>query len=215
MSKKSLILIGGGGHAISVIDTIELCHDFSIIGIIDLKDKIGELVLDYPVIGDDSNILEYITKKASFHISLGQIKSASIRIKYYNELTKLQANIPSIVSPLAYLSKHSTIQNGTILLNGSKVNASVSIGANNIINTNANIEHGAKIGNHCHISTNAVINGDCTIGNEVFIGSNAVLLQGISVADNVIVGAGSIVTKSLKKKGIYAGNPCRLIKEYE
>ena len=34
----------------------------------------------------------------------------------------------------------------------------------------------------------------------------------ISPCDNVVIGAGSVVTKSIDKPGIYAGNPAKLIR---
>lgn len=49
------------------------------------------------------------------------------------------------------------------------------------------------------------------IGNRVSIGSNATLLP-VSVCDGVVIGAGAVVTKDIKEKGIYAGNPARLLR---
>lgn len=50
------------------------------------------------------------------------------------------------------------------------------------------------------------------LGNNVSIGSNATLLP-VEVADGVVVGAGAVVTKDLLIKGIYAGNPARLLRK--
>ena len=50
------------------------------------------------------------------------------------------------------------------------------------------------------------------IGNNVSIGSNATILP-VSICDGVVIGAGSVVTKDITKKGIYAGDPARLIRE--
>jgi acetyltransferase-like isoleucine patch superfamily enzyme len=49
------------------------------------------------------------------------------------------------------------------------------------------------------------------IGNGVCIGTNATILP-VNIVDGVVVGAGAVVTKDLEKKGIYAGNPARLIR---
>ena len=50
-----------------------------------------------------------------------------------------------------------------------------------------------------------------TIGNRVSIGSNATILP-ISICDDVVIGAGAVVTKSIDKPGVYAGNPARLLR---
>ena len=49
------------------------------------------------------------------------------------------------------------------------------------------------------------------IGNKVNIGSNSTLLP-VDICDNVVIGAGSVVTKSIFKSGVYAGNPAKWIR---
>ncbi|MDD6056523.1 MAG: acyltransferase [Helicobacteraceae bacterium] len=50
------------------------------------------------------------------------------------------------------------------------------------------------------------------IGNSVSIGSNATIMP-VSICDGVVIGAGSVVTKDIVKKGVYAGNPAKLLRE--
>lgn len=52
--------------------------------------------------------------------------------------------------------------------------------------------------------------GRIVIGNDVSIGSGATILA-VTIADGCVIGAGSVVTKSLSEKGVYAGNPARLL----
>lgn len=53
--------------------------------------------------------------------------------------------------------------------------------------------------------------GRIVVGNDVSIGSGATILA-VTIADGVVIGAGSVVTKSLTEKGVYAGNPARLLR---
>ena len=53
--------------------------------------------------------------------------------------------------------------------------------------------------------------GHITIGNDVSIGSGATILA-VSICDGAVIGAGSVVTKSIVEKGVYAGNPARLMR---
>jgi acetyltransferase-like isoleucine patch superfamily enzyme len=50
------------------------------------------------------------------------------------------------------------------------------------------------------------------LGNHVSIGSNATVLP-VTVCDGVVIGAGAVVTRDIGQRGIYAGNPARLIRQ--
>lgn len=53
--------------------------------------------------------------------------------------------------------------------------------------------------------------GRITIGDGVSIGSGATILA-VSICDGCVIGAGSVVTKTITVKGVYAGNPARLLR---
>ncbi len=190
---EEIILIGGGGHCKSVIDVIEQEGQFAIVGIVDKPEFIGTNVLDYPVIGSDSD-LENLAKKYNYAlVTVGQIRSPEVRIKLFDIAKKAGFSLPRIISPRAYVSNHTCIGNGTVVMHDAFVNAGTSIGDNCIINSKALIEHDCKVSNHCHISTNAVINGGVTIEEGCFIGSGAVTNNSITVEKNSFIKAGSIV----------------------
>lgn len=54
-----------------------------------------------------------------------------------------------------------------------------------------------------------------TIGSDVFIGTRSIIMPGVHIGNRVIIGAGSVVTKSIPDGSIVAGNPARLIGQYE
>ena len=207
---KSLLLIGGGGHCKSVIGIAEKCG-FDILGIIDRPSEFGNKVLDYQVVGNDDDIVKYVDKVV-FHITVGFVKNADLRIKLFENVVKHNGKIVSIISPNSCVSKYSETGEGTAVLNFANINAGATIGKNVIINNFANIEHDVKIGDHTHISTGAMINGDCKIGNRCFIGSQAVIANGINICDDAIIGAGAVVVKDITQKGIYVGNPATKLK---
>jgi len=53
--------------------------------------------------------------------------------------------------------------------------------------------------------------GRTNISDNVTIGSNATILP-VSICEGVVIGAGSIVTKDITEKGVYAGNPARILR---
>jgi len=50
------------------------------------------------------------------------------------------------------------------------------------------------------------------IDDNVWIGCNVTILKGVNIHNGSIIAAGSIMTSSTTQKGIYAGNPAKLIK---
>lgn len=178
---KDIILIGGGGHCKSVIDVIEQESNFNIAGIIDKIEFVGQNVLGYKIIGSD-NDLSFLREKFSYaFITIGHIKTNSSRIKLFNLLKDLKFTLPTIISPLAYVSKHSTVGEGTIIMHNALINSNVKVGENCIINSKALVEHDVIVGNNCHISTGSVLNGGVIVKDNSFIGSNTSTKQGIEI----------------------------------
>ncbi|MGC8341024.1 acyltransferase [Pantoea ananatis] len=84
-----------------------------------------------------------------------------------------------------------------------------------------------SVGSYCFIGHNVTFANDLfrsgapdpsssswitiTLGDNVTIGSGATVLTPL-IASGSVIGAGSVVIKDIKKKGIYAGNPARLIR---
>lgn len=57
--------------------------------------------------------------------------------------------------------------------------------------------------------------GHIVIGNNVFVGYGSIILPNVTIGDNVVIGAGSVVTRDIPPNCIAAGNPCRVVGEYD
>jgi acetyltransferase-like isoleucine patch superfamily enzyme len=53
-----------------------------------------------------------------------------------------------------------------------------------------------------------------SIGDDVWIGANAVITAGVTIGKHAVVAAGSVVTKNVPDFAIAAGNPARILKQY-
>ena len=189
---KSIILIGGGGHCKSEIDVIEQEGRFAIAGIVDKPELLGSDVLGYKVIGNDSDLNDLVKKYPYALITVGQIRSPSLRIRLFNLAVKSGFIMPKIISPNAYVSKHSFIGSGVVIMHDVLINAGTTIGDNCIINSKVLIEHDCQIYEHCHISTNAVINGGVVVKSRCFVGSGAITRELITIEKNSFIKAGSL-----------------------
>jgi sugar O-acyltransferase (sialic acid O-acetyltransferase NeuD family) len=192
---KKIIIFGSGGHCKACIDVIETQKKFKIVGLVDNKKN---SLLKYRILASDKK-LKLISKKVRFAlIAVGHLKDSKIRENLYKKAKYFKFNFPTIISPLAYVSKHAIIGPGTIIMHGSIVNAGASVAENCIINTNSVIEHDVKIESHCHISTGVIVNGGAFIKKNTFIGSCAVINQNIIVGKNCFINANIFVEKDLK-----------------
>lgn len=188
---EEILLVGGGGHCKAVIDVIEQQNIYKIAGIIDKKELLGTKLFNYEFIGCDDDLDKLFFKYKNAVVTVGQIRSNEIRVKLFNRLKGIGYNLPTIISPLAYLSQHATIDEGSVVMHHALVNASAAVGKNCIINTKALIEHDVVIEDYCHISTGAVINGGTVVKSNTFFGSNATSKEYIEV--DGFIKAGSVV----------------------
>jgi sugar O-acyltransferase (sialic acid O-acetyltransferase NeuD family) len=198
MNKQEIILVGAGGHAHACIDVIEQQGEYIIAGLVGHSGEVGEKHLGYNVIGSDKDLPALVDKYRNAIITVGQIKSPDIRIRLFNQVKNLGFNIPAIVSPRAYVSRHATVGEGSIVMHDALVNAGARIGVNCIVNSKALVEHDAMVGDHCHVSTSAVINGGTVIGSYCFLGSHCALTNNIEIGSGCLVGIGIVVRESQK-----------------
>jgi sugar O-acyltransferase (sialic acid O-acetyltransferase NeuD family) len=199
MTKSNLILIGAGGHARSCIDVIEQQDYFQIAGLVGSPEQRDAQYADYgyAVIGADSDLFTLAKIYQYALIAIGQIQSAKHRVRLYQHVKQLGYQLPTIIAPTAYVSRHATIGEGSIVMHGAIVNAGAYIGTNCIINSRALIEHDARVGDHCHISTGAILNGGVSVGSESFIGSGSVTMHGITIGNGCIVDMGVSIRHNL------------------
>ena len=197
-NQKEILLIGGGGHCRSVIDVLEMEGKYKVGGIIDQEDLIGNKVFNYEIIGCDNDLKKLSSNYKNALVTVGQIKSPDIRIKLFSFLKSIGYYLPVIISPLAYVSRYSEIEEGTIVMHHALVNAGARVGKNCIINSKALIEHDSIIEDNCHISTGAIINGGVTIKKNTFFGSNAVSQDHTESYENDFIAANSLLKRNRK-----------------
>ncbi|VVQ02165.1 2,3,4,5-tetrahydropyridine-2,6-dicarboxylate N-acetyltransferase [Pseudomonas fluorescens] len=54
-----------------------------------------------------------------------------------------------------------------------------------------------------------------SIGNNCFIGNSSIILPGVRIGNNCVIGSGSVVTKSIPDNTVVAGNPARILCDYD
>ena len=207
-SMEKLILIGAGGYAKSVLDSIDP-KKYKVIGFID-SIKEGHH-LGIPIISSSIDDIKN-PKDFVYFISIGDNKKRKF---WYEEVQKRNLKIISSINKSAILSKNITYGAGLFVGKLAVINSDAHIGENVIINTKALVEHGVHIGNHSNISTNTTVNGDVQIGNECFIGSSSVINGQIIIGNSCTIGSGTVVIHNINYGSTVVGVPGKIIKEDE
>lgn len=209
---KDIILIGGGSHCKSVIDTLSLL-DWNIVGILDVKEKIGTNVNGIKIIGEDQDLANYYAQGIKYgFITIGGVGDNSHRIKLYKKAKNIGYDFPIVIDPTAIISSSVHIGEGTFVGKGAIINVDTHIGKNCIINTGVIIDHDGNVESHTHIAPGTTLSGNVSIGEGSHIGTNSTIIQNISVGRDTLIGAGSVVVKDIPSYKKAFGNPCKVVK---
>lgn len=206
MSKPNLILIGAGGHAHACIDVIEQHGQYQIAGLVGMPEEMHTQHLGYSVIATDGDLPQLAKEYQYTCITVGQIQSPESRIRLYQQATTLGFQLPVVIAPTAYVSRHASVGLGSIVMHGAIVNAGARVGNNCIINTRSLLEHDATVEDHCHISTGTIVNGDVYIGAGSFVGSGSIIKEGVTLGKGCMVGMGLSVRHNLAEHARFVGD---------
>jgi FlaA1/EpsC-like NDP-sugar epimerase len=121
---KKIVLVGAGGHALSVIDIIQAKGDYEIIGITDLGSGLGEKVLGYEILGNDAILKSVFDSGVMYaYISVGSIGNNSLREKLYLMLKSKGFILPAIIDNSSNIGSDVWLGEGIYVGKNTVVNA--------------------------------------------------------------------------------------------
>lgn len=208
-----IVLLGCGGHAKSVADSILQKSSYEIAGFVKSAGEKDFAYRGIGVIGVDDDLQKLYD--AGIHhafICIGYLGHGDVRSRLYDKLKKIGYTLPVIIDPSAVLAGDARIGEGTFVGKGAIINANASIGKMAIINTAAVVEHDCVIGDFSHVAAAGVVCGNVSIGANAFLGANATVLQCLRIGANVLVGAGAVVVRDVLEACTVVGVPGEVIK---
>ncbi|WP_379970593.1 acetyltransferase [Ectobacillus sp. sgz5001026] len=210
---RKLLLIGGGGHCKSVLDSILKENLYAEIGIIDKKENTGNSIFGVSVIGCDDD-MKKLHQQGFTHafVTLGSIGNPRMRIKLFEEIERIGFEIPNIIDTTAIISERVDLANGVFVGKNAVINVGSTIGKGAIINTSCTIEHECVIGNFAHIAPGSVLCGEVHIGNYTHVGARSAIKQQVTIGSNTLIGIGSVVLKNIADNVVAYGIPCKEVK---
>lgn len=206
--KKKLIIIGAGGFAKSLIDSINHT-EVELVGFIDTY-KQGTHQ-GYPILANNideiKNPQDYV-----YFVGIGEPKE---RYGFFSVLKHNKFKQINIIDPTALVSRNVELGEGIYIGKMCIVNTDSILEDGVVINTRSLVEHGNRIGVCSNISTNVVLNGDVKVGDRTFVGSCTVVNGQINIGSESIIGSGSVVIRDISDRVVVAGSPTHLIRELE
>ncbi len=188
---KDIVLIGFGGHAKSVADTIERTGQFSIVGYTDIMED--TTCIRYKYLGTDDALKDiYASGVRCAAVGVGYMGKGDTRDKLYKMLKDIGFELPLIVDSSAIVSEAAAIGEGTFIGKGAIVNANAKVGNMCIINSKALLEHETIVGDYSHVAIGANLCGQVSLGDHVFVGAGATVVQCVNVGAGSFIKAGEV-----------------------
>lgn len=212
MSKK-ILLVGGGGHCRSVLDTLLEQNSYTDIAIADDNIIPGTSIMGVPVIGSCTDLPELLLSgfKQAF-IAIGSIGNPQLRMKFFEKLEIIGFEIPNIFDRTSVVSRYALLGKGIFAGKNSVINTGAAVGDCAIINTSVVVEHDCCVGRFVHISSASVLCGNVRIGERTHIGAGSVIRQGLTIGSATMIGMGSVVSDSMPDGVTAFGSPCRVVR---
>lgn len=196
---EDIILLGLGGHAHSVADSMEQAGKYNIIGFLDTEEMQGKRFRDYRVLDTDDALQKYFDKGIeNAFVTIGFLGHGDVRNRLYRQLKDIGYKIPSIIDSTAVISRNVVLADGIFIGKKAVINANAQIGEMCIINTGAIVEHDCRVGGFSHIAVGSILCGGVSVGGQTLIGANATVLQERKIGSRCIIGSGTVVRKDVE-----------------
>lgn len=209
---KKIIMLGAGGFAREVLDTIDIINTNTNdailpIGFVYDRGEIdaGKLIHGIPVLGDLSYLKSVDFNEVQLVAAIGR---PVWRRKMVERAKEFGAKFMSVIHPTVTISKWARIGEGAIMQRFCIVMPDTVIGDFFISNGFVGIGHDAVVGDFVHMNPHVVVSGGTIIGDDVFIGVRATILT-CSIGKGSVIGACSLVTKDVPPERMAMGMPAK------
>lgn len=205
-SHTSLLILGAGGHALSVGDAA-LAAGLNLIGFFSPGCDATETVLG-PVF---SNLDKIDFRVTAIGLGIGANFSREVAAQAMTEKFP-HSKIVSIFHPNAWISPNATIAPGAVVLAQAAVGPGSYVGYGALLNTGASLDHGSSLGDYASLGPGARTGGQVCIGERTMIGIGTAIAHNTHVGHDSVVGAQSLVNQNMGNNLVAFGIPARIVR---
>lgn len=202
---KKIILVGGGTHAVSIVNLLERnLPKLKVFGYTDTN-KSG---LNVKYLGNDEKVLNTYNKN-NFLLVMSIGVNIKIRSKVFDMFKKKNFNFLTIIDKNSVVATSAKIGIGSIIFPNSSIGPHSIIKDNVVIHTSTVVEHNSLIDKHSYLGPSSVICGNSKVGKKCLVGANSCIIENITLPSNSILGASALLNKNYKKQKTYMGIPAK------
>lgn len=199
MTKKSVLIIGAGGHAAEIRDYIRHYNQSGTVETIEVFGFIDDDRTPYDHYGYEEPFLGGIAnhdiRKDCYYI-MG-IANLKYRKGIIERFRSEGAQFTGLIHPTALISPSAEIGLGVVISHNASVGPKAKIGNFNMLNSRCTVGHDTVMGDYNFISPKVALSGNTQIGDNNMFGTNASTIPGAKIGDNNTIGAGMIVYKPI------------------
>jgi len=194
---KPCVLIGGGGHAAVLLDSlVELGEE--VVAVISPRPISFRMIFnEFKWFDSDNAIDQFDVGEITVINGIGPSPWDRLRRQLQEKYESAGYEFGAVLSSCSSISRFSVIGGSTQVMRGAVVQTGVKIGTASVINTGARVDHDCVIGEFSHVAPGAVLCGGVILEQDVYIGANATILPGLKIGSGCIIGAGAVVKKDV------------------
>ena len=202
---QTLFILGAGGHG-RVVAEIAEATGWDDVRFLDNRWPGVDANLHWPVVGRG---LQALPPGARVFVAIGLCGK---RMDLLQQVSAQGHIVLHLIHPTAFVSRHATLEAGTVIMPQAAINAGAVLGRGVIVNTGATVDHDCRIGDGVHISPGVHLAGGVSVGEGTWIGIGAVVREGIQIGANAMVGAGAAVVSHVPDGARVVGVPAREVR---
>ena len=211
MDGQSIAIIGAGGHAKVICDTLKLSlqkkGSGEVVGFVDDDPSLwGKVLSGLPILGPIEGIVDLDIDGVI--VAIGGNKA---RKRVYEWAQSKEYDLTNAVHPTAVIADDVSIGEGVAIFANVVINPGSSIGNNVILNTGCTVDHDCSIGHHAHVGPGAHLAGGVEIAEGTFVGVGTSIIPYRKIGRWSIVGAGSVVVEDVPDQVTVTGLPAKKV----
>ncbi len=203
-ANQSVVVVGAGGHAASVVSTIRSAG-WDVEAVFDDDPaRVGGDVLGAPIVGC-TRLLDGVTSRCGV-LAIGDPLARGMLAE------RLTLRWIAAIHPTAWVDPTAEVGEGTVVFAGAIVQPRTRVGRHCVVNTAASVDHDGALGDFVNVGPGVHLAGNVSVGDRALIGIGACAIPGVRIGRDAEIGAGAVVTCDVPDQVLAVGVPARVVR---